>query len=264
VSFKSPYYTSSYLLTWLRRAQQAFPPLLEKPRNFLQATIFFRGSAPATIFLNSSSEPQIKRRSLLSFAALLIFAGLMFEAPAFADSHGKFPGKGNYADWKKAAALAEKAMHLEGQQKSDGIPLLKQAIKIYPFDGKIYFLLANRYRDNTQFVFAKENYAKATQLEPAFSEAWYGLALTLEDTGDSVSAANAYRKATQLKNTYTDAWYNLGVNLFKQQKYTEANQAFNAMLKCPHTSEDEKNASYYLKRIASKALLPSSQTMRIH
>ncbi|MBY0358180.1 MAG: tetratricopeptide repeat protein [Candidatus Obscuribacterales bacterium] len=255
MSFKSPYYTSSYLLTWLRRAQQAFPPLLEKPRNFLQATIFFRGSAPATIFVNSSSEPQIKRRSLLSFAALLIFAGLMFESPAFADSNGKFPGKGNYADWKKAAALAEKAMHLNPHNSPLEIELLTKALQIYVFDGKIFYLLGNRYADSHKLALAEENYRKATQLEPEFVDAWYNLGNVQDDLQAKSEAEKSYRTALKIKPDYAAAWYNLGVNLYEQRKYIDSKKAFDSMLKVPHTKKNAENASCYLKQINSTANL---------
>lgn len=254
MSFKSPYYTSSYLPSWLRRAQQAFPPLLEKPRNFLQAIIFFRGSAPAPIFVNSSSERQIKRQSLLSFVALLIFAGgLMFGAPASADSHGKFPGKGSYADWKKAAALAEKAMHINPHNLPAEIELLTKALQTYPFDGKIFYLLGNRYADSHKLALAEENYRKAVQLEPKFVDAWYNLGNVQDDLQIRSEAEKSYRAALRIKPDYAAAWYNLGVNLYEQHKYIDSKKAFDSMIKVPHTKKNAENASCYLKQIESVA-----------
>lgn len=196
------------------------------------------------------TEAQFLAKSALLLA--LLFTGANY-SPAIADSHGNFPGKGSRAKWEQAASLADKAIDLKGPNRTEaGIPLLKKAIEIYPFDGKIYYVLANKYMDKKNYLLAKNNYEKSIQLEPNFADAWYGLGLSLDNQSDLAEGEKAYRQCLKIDPGYASAWYNLGIDLFERGKYPESKQAFKSFLNGHHTEEDSKNISRYLKQIASK------------
>lgn len=247
-----------------RRIQlaQIFSRPLEKPLNFLHVVLTQMGGP----WSGNNRKPALIKcrvrvnRLFIVPTTLIALTGLMC-TPSLADSHGQFPGKGSRATWEKAAALADQAIDMTGPKKVDaGIPLLKKAIEIYPYDAKIYYRLGNRYNEKGNRELAKENYQHAVKLEPGFADAWYNLGVVSDDLSDFSSAEQSYRKSIELKSHMTDAWYNLGVNLYHQKKYDDSKQAFNLMLKYSPTATDKKNAQYYLKKMSLTANVTSERT----
>lgn len=249
-----------------RRIQlaQIFSRPLEKPLNFLHVVLTQMGGP----WSGNNRKPALIKcrvrvnRLFIVPTTLIALTGLMC-TPSLADSHGQFPGKGSRATWEKAAALADQAIDMTGPKKVDaGIPLLKKAIEIYPYDAKIYYVLGNRYADKGQSELAKVNYTKAVELEPNFADAWYNLGTIQDDLHDSKGAAKSYSQSIKAKNNNAKAWYNLGVNQYLQGRYSESRQSFESMLKVAHTSKNAEDASYYLKKMSSTVEANSKNSLK--
>ncbi len=89
---------------------------------------------------------------------------------------------------------------------------------------------------------ALNNYDKAIQIRPEYSEAWNGEAKTLYELKRYSEALDAYDKAIQIQPNYLEAWLGRGYVLDNLQKYQEAIDSFDQALKIQLNDPEAWNA----------------------
>ena len=127
---------------------------------------------------------------LLGLASCLV----MHSSVAFADSKGKFPGKGSYQDWQRADSLYNEATNLlQSGNYDEAISKIQAAIAIYPFDSAYFHNLGVCYskrKHQGDLSLAEEAHRSSISLDPCAGY-WFSLAniLYLEDRNKESLAA---------------------------------------------------------------------------
>jgi tetratricopeptide (TPR) repeat protein len=80
------------------------------------------------------------------------------------------------------------------------------------------------------FETAKEQFAKAIEMDPEFAEVYNNLGLVYTELGEEEMASDAFKKATELKPDMTAAYSNLGYLFHKQGSYEQAVEMYNEAL----------------------------------
>lgn len=156
--------------------------------------------------------------------------------PVF-DEHGALVGLviGKLADeeWVTVVnplANAIPMLQRHGVLPDRGAPI-DEELALYPAPGisAAEFRAVEAYNQGTQASALPDKsaaYQKATQLLPAFFEAWFNLGVTRERAKDWAGAEAALRQAVGLRPDNEKALRSLGRSLLAQDKLTEAEQAF--------------------------------------
>lgn len=81
---------------------------------------------------------------------------------------------------------------------------LEEMLQDDPEDAMLHFLLGAEHQKLGQPTRALDCYARATELDPAYSAAWSGLAAALEAAGDLERALGAWREAWEVATRQGD------------------------------------------------------------
>jgi Tfp pilus assembly protein PilF len=130
-------------------------------------------------------------------AGVLAALQVMTTPVPVAGYNGKFPGKGNYRQWKKAATLYGRAVRAEQDgHKDQAMHLYELAIGVYPFDADFYLNLGLLYENDKRDVDAAEAmYKKGLELEPDDPELQLAWASLLCDKGEISESITVWRRA---------------------------------------------------------------------
>lgn len=116
-------------------------------------------------------------------------------------------------------------------------------------DVKDYFSQANSMLVSGNVERAVELYKTAIQQDNSFSEAYLGLGMAYKEQGKYAEAYLATKKAIELKPRYYQAYYNLGLVLEKQNRCSEAVNAYNIFLDEVPGSDKFTDAKQRISRI---------------
>ena len=164
-------------------------------------------------------------RLALCFLALASLGWL--DSASWADSHGKFPGKGSKADYENSCSLVREANKLAEQGLYEkAIGLLRQSISAYSTASARFHNLAFCLYRTGRFQQALEAENRALSLEPAFCEAWVKKGECLEQLGRLAEAENCYMRAFSLDQNSYQICFNLGDILLQQNKLSSARSYF--------------------------------------
>lgn len=127
------------------------------------------------------------------------------QAPALANSHGKFPGKGSYNAWINGNTL----LGFGNKSASEGhldqaIDYYKKAIHTYGFDGTYYLNLGNALAMKANYNLAEQSFAKAAELDSHNAQAWLNLGHMCIKEGKNSEAVSALRKAAKLTHSESE------------------------------------------------------------
>jgi len=154
--------------------------------------------------------------------------------PVFADSHGKFSGKGSIDSFTRACDVANKAVeYSKSGDYATAIKYDKEAISIYPFDSGWYHNLGNYLAKLGQFDEARKAQEQAIELEPKYTGAWLSIGTTYEKQKKLVDAERYYRKAIALEPNCWEALGDLGDILRQQGKFEESLKWLSRAKTCP-------------------------------
>jgi tetratricopeptide (TPR) repeat protein len=147
-------------------------------------------------------------------AVLMTAAQVIATSAPVAAYNGRFPGKGNYHQWKKAVVLYTKGIKAEDAGKPDAAATLyEQAIELYPFDADFFLNLGLVYENDTQDMDkAEAAFKKGLELEPNDPELLLAWASFLSDNGNTRESIDTWRRAQRLLQEKADA---LETNKFK-------------------------------------------------
>ena len=111
--------------------------------------------------------------------------------------NGKFPGKGDYRQWKKAAALYSRAVRAEQDgHKDKAMHLYELAIDVYPLDADFYLNLGLLYENEKRDMDGAESmYKSGLALEPDDPELQLAWASLLCDKGEISESITVWRRA---------------------------------------------------------------------
>ena len=174
--------------------------------------------------------------------------------PVFADSHGKFPGKGSVDAYNKSVDIADKAVSCANS--GDYLTAIKydrEANSIYPYDSATYHNLGIHLAKAGSVDEARKAEEQAIALEPSFVGAWIRLGRTYEKQHKLTDAERCYRKANEINACY-ETLEDLGDILRQQGRFDEAQKYLLRAKSCPEEAK-YGYASKYLElcRQQSKA-----------
>jgi tetratricopeptide (TPR) repeat protein len=113
----------------------------------------------------------------------------------------------------------------------------RKAIKLNPDYSTAYWNLGDTLAKSGILAEAEENYRKAIELNPQSAEAFYNFANLLAKNKERWDEAEQnYRKAIELNPDYGYIYYSLGVLFQKQNRFTEAIEAFQQRIKLDKTN----------------------------
>lgn len=168
-------------------------------------------------------------RLTLCFLALASLGWL--ESASWADSHGKFPGKGSREAYNESCKVGNAAADLGNKGDLQGaIKLDKQAISLYPLDSMWHHNLAchlNELKKYDEGIKAEEH---AISLEPSFEGAWLIQGECYEGLGKYDDALRCYRKAYSIKCD-VDTCFSIGDVLRLKKQYLEAKPWYSKALR---------------------------------
>lgn len=103
-------------------------------------------------------------------------------------------------------------MYASQGETAKSIGAFTKALSLVPRHLESHYNLANMYFDAGNFELAIIHYQIATEIDDAFSEAWYNLALAFASNNQSRDALEAYMSYKKLDSTAsndrpTDAWF---------------------------------------------------------
>ncbi len=100
----------------------------------------------------------------------------------------------------------------------------------YAENAEEYYYKANMSLTSGQVNEAVRFYKLASQKKEGFFEAYLGLSIAYRELGDYDKAHEAILKVLEIKPDYYQVYYNLGLILEKQNKHTEALEAYEKFL----------------------------------
>ena len=146
----------------------------------------------------------VKRKHLLSLLALLVLLSLHPQT-GWAKSDGGFPGKGNYNAWINANSFLQFGNKSASEGNLDqAIDYYKKAINLYGFDSTFYLNLGNALAIKNDFNLAEQSFARATELEPNYYQAWLNLGHMSMKLGKFAEAIDELEKASKLAPSPSD------------------------------------------------------------
>lgn len=120
----------------------------------------------------------------------------------------------------RAAALTALGRHAEAAAA------LQACERLAPHDARLRRQRAVALRQAGDLPAAREAFGQATQLDPAFADAWYGLGVVCQDQGDHAAAVPAFQAALEAAPHLTEAALNLGIALQETGMLDEALTAY--------------------------------------
>jgi tetratricopeptide (TPR) repeat protein len=109
---------------------------------------------------------------------------------------------------------------------TEAIEQYERALQLKPDFSEAYNNLGNTLADQGKVPEAIQCYKRALELNPSYAEAYYNLGNVLAHQGKLSEAIQHYEWAFQLKPDYAEACYNMGVALQSEGKVAEAIQQF--------------------------------------
>ncbi|MFH1867699.1 MAG: tetratricopeptide repeat protein [Candidatus Omnitrophota bacterium] len=94
------------------------------------------------------------------------------------------------------------------------IPFYERTLRYAPGSIKVYFNLANLYKDRGMYKEAIDLYNKAIRYKPDFPDSYINLGVVFYELSRYEDAIELYRKAIEIDRDYQGAYYNLG-NAYK-------------------------------------------------
>jgi tetratricopeptide (TPR) repeat protein len=116
----------------------------------------------------------------------------------------------------------EAAAHIEKENYSAAIPLLKKALVLAPREGRIHHYLAYAYWRTDQFDAAKKEFQRALELEPNNAYTQYFLARILYNEGENDQAVRLYEAIVASGTPIYDTYPRLGQAYFRQGNLAKA------------------------------------------
>lgn len=160
---------------------------------------------------------------------LLLGIGPVFLCPslAFADSQGKFPGRGSAEAYNRSCDFVDRGIALAKKGDYAGaVSAEKEAISIYPYDSGAYHDLGNHLEKLGRLDEARKAQEQAVALEPGYVGAWISMGETYEKQRKLADAERCYRKAVQINPSEYGALGSLGDVLRQQGNFVEARKWF--------------------------------------
>ena len=90
------------------------------------------------------------------------------------------------------------------------LPLAEQIAKDYSHNFQVHIMLAEVNRKLQNHDAAIENYQKAIQIKPDYTDAYMNLGITLKNSGQLSSAVSTYKKILDIKPDDAETYYNIG------------------------------------------------------
>ena len=90
------------------------------------------------------------------------------------------------------------------------LPLAEQIAKDYSHNFQVHIMLAEVNRKLQNHDAAIENYQKAIQIKPDYTDAYMNLGITLKNSGQLISAVSTYKKILDIKPDDAETYYNIG------------------------------------------------------
>jgi Flp pilus assembly protein TadD len=117
-------------------------------------------------------------------------------------------------DLAKLEAEAQEALGLGN--RADALRILRSLVAEKPDEGRLRRELAFAELLSDDLEHARDDYARATALDPVDLEAWCGLGYTRGHTGDRDGAIDAYRQATRVGPQHGKSWRFLATLLLER------------------------------------------------
>ena len=122
------------------------------------------------------------------------------------------------------------AIYLLQGRYTEGIPLLKEAVKINYKHPQAHNNLGSALHEQGDLDAAIASYNVALKFNPNYPDAHNNLGTALHEQGDLSSAITCFNTALKLKPNYPDAYNNLGSVLHEQGDLNAATTCFNTAL----------------------------------
>src|SRR3989338_1412944 len=128
---------------------------------------------------------------------------------------------------------------------------LEKALKKYPSDPYLRFLVAERYAENRQWDEASKNVEAALKSKPAWDNAKMLLGRILDAKGESQKAARMFEEAIRANPESEESYLRLAQSLVDQKKY---NQAIQVLQKWIARKPESTSAYFYIAGIQNTFL----------
>ncbi|MEM6296669.1 MAG: tetratricopeptide repeat protein [Myxococcota bacterium] len=128
----------------------------------------------------------------------------------------------------RAAAYAQ--VQLERGRPLDAAQVLDDVMAAIGDDARVHHQIGQYREQGGDIDGALTSYARATNTDPMFTDAWVAQGVLMDGRGDPTAALQAYRSALLSDPQHVHAWRNLGNSLAAQHKYDEAASAYETAL----------------------------------
>jgi len=158
--------------------------------------------------------------------------------PVFADSHGKFPGRGSEEAYNKSVEIEKKA--LDCANKGDFQSAEKydtEAISIYPYDSGFYSNLGQDLKKLGKTEESRKAFERAVALEPNYAHAWISIGYSYEKQRNLAEAERYYRRAVAIESDW-NALCSLGDILRQEGRFDESRKSLTRARACTLNDHD--------------------------
>ena len=203
----------------------------------------------------------MKRRSLVfGLLAMTMSCAGVLESAVWADSHGKFPGKGSLDAYNRSLApMNEGARKYKEHDFNSAIEFSRQAISIYPLDSATHNNLGNALRRAGRFEEAIVELQRAIALEPSYLSAWLGLGAANESLGRLQEAERCYRRGLEIEPNSYGALFDIGDVLRQQGRLVEARNWLLRAKNSPSGKQNLEEVNNALKLCEKKTAPPGKE-----
>ncbi|MBN1869206.1 MAG: tetratricopeptide repeat protein [Candidatus Omnitrophica bacterium] len=111
------------------------------------------------------------------------------------------------------------------------IPFYLRTLKYANKSSRVYYNLANQYRESGQNEQAVPLYQEALKIRPDYMDAYYNLGKAYGDMGKTGDAEKAYQNVIKNDPKYFSAYYNLGNLYYAAGRYNEAVDAYKTVIR---------------------------------
>ena len=159
-------------------------------------------------------------------------------------------------------------LHLDLEEMDEAIACFRRVVELSPADAETWLNLGNAYRSKGMLAEGTAAYREALKVEPGNSMAYYNIGCaqlelfrTTRATREEDAAAAALREAidmfqraiTAKKEPYEDAMYNLGISFQSAQRYKEAHECYDSVLRMSENADARAAKAYCEKKIKQLA-----------
>ena len=138
---------------------------------------------------------------------------------------------------------------------TEAIEQYERALQVKPDFTEVYNNLGNTLAEQGKLPEAVQCYKRAIELKPSYAEAYYNLGNVLAHQGKLLEAIQHYERAVKLKPDYAEACYNMGVALRAEGKVIEAIQQFEQAIQLQSDYVEALNNLAYVLATSQNALL---------